>query len=156
MGSLIYLTLTRPDISFAVGVMSRYMQSPKKAHLELVRRILRYVKSTLGHGIMYKKGGDCRLVGYCDADYAGDHDTRRSTTGYVFHAWLRSNFLVQQKTTNSVFVNHRSRVSSSSDGSSRKHLAYATIEKLASANRVWYLSRLRTRLVIKPDPGCEI
>ena len=84
VGSLIYLTLTRPDISFAVGVMSRYMQSPKKTHLESVRRILRYVKSTLGHGIMYKKGGDCRLVGYCDADYAGDHDTRRSTTGYVF------------------------------------------------------------------------
>ena len=75
VGSLIYLTLTRPDISFAVGVMSRYMQSPKKTHLESVRRILRYVKSTLGYGIMYKKGGDCRLVGYCDADYTGDHDT---------------------------------------------------------------------------------
>ena len=59
------------------------MQNPKKSHLEAVRRILRYVKSTLGYGIMFKKGGDCRLVGYCDADYAGDHDTRRSTSGYV-------------------------------------------------------------------------
>nr|XP_043611638.1 secreted RxLR effector protein 161-like [Erigeron canadensis] len=84
VGSLIYLTLTRPDISFAVGVMSRYMQNPKKSHLEAVRRILIYVKSTLGYCIMFKKGGDCRLVGYCDADYAGDHDTRRSTAGYVF------------------------------------------------------------------------
>jgi Reverse transcriptase (RNA-dependent DNA polymerase) len=84
VGSLIYLTLTRPDISYAVGVMSRYMQNPKKPHLEAVRRILRYVKGTLGYGLMYKKGGDCKLVGYCDADYAGDHDTRRSTTGYVF------------------------------------------------------------------------
>ncbi|KAL0458661.1 UNVERIFIED_CONTAM: Retrovirus-related Pol polyprotein from transposon RE1 [Sesamum latifolium] len=44
VGSLIYLTLTRPDISFAVGVMSRYMQNPKKPHLQAVRRILRYVK----------------------------------------------------------------------------------------------------------------
>ncbi|KAG8488484.1 hypothetical protein CXB51_016201 [Gossypium anomalum] len=58
IGSLIYLTLTRPDISYAVGVMSRYMQSLKKSHLERVRRILRYVK--------------------------GDHDTRCSTTRYVF------------------------------------------------------------------------
>ena len=60
------------------------MQNPKKPHLEAARRVLRYVKSTLNFGILYKKGGDCKLVGYCDADYAGDHDTRRSTTGYIF------------------------------------------------------------------------
>ncbi|KAE8732274.1 hypothetical protein F3Y22_tig00002237pilonHSYRG01326 [Hibiscus syriacus] len=84
VGSLIYLTLTRPDISYAVGVMSRYMQNPKKPHLEAVRRILRYVKNTIDYGLLYKKGEDCKLVGYCDDDYAGDHDTRRSTTGYVF------------------------------------------------------------------------
>ncbi|XP_068644967.1 uncharacterized mitochondrial protein AtMg00810-like [Aristolochia californica] len=84
VGSLIYLTLTRPDISYAVGVMSRYMQDPKKPHLEAVRRILRYVKSTIDYGLVYKKGEDCKLVGYCDADYTGDHNTRRSTTGYVF------------------------------------------------------------------------
>ncbi|KAL5537363.1 hypothetical protein UlMin_046142 [Ulmus minor] len=84
VGSLIYLTLTRLDISYAVGVMSRYMKNPKKPHLEAVRRILRYVKSTIDYGLLYKKGEDYKLVGYCDADYAGDHDTRRSTTGYVF------------------------------------------------------------------------
>ncbi|XP_059276203.1 secreted RxLR effector protein 161-like [Lycium ferocissimum] len=84
VGSLIYLTLTRPNISYVVGVMSRYMQNPKKPHLEAVQRILRYIEGTFGYGIIYKKGGDCKLVGYCDADYAGDHDTRRSTTGYVF------------------------------------------------------------------------
>ncbi|XP_016574059.1 secreted RxLR effector protein 161-like [Capsicum annuum] len=60
------------------------MRNPKKSHLEGVRRIFRYVKSTLGYGILYKKGEDCKLCGYCDADYAGDHDTRHSTTGYVF------------------------------------------------------------------------
>ncbi|KAL0418757.1 UNVERIFIED_CONTAM: Secreted RxLR effector protein [Sesamum radiatum] len=64
--------------------MSRYLQNLKKSHLEAVRRILRYMKSTLGYGIMFKKGEDCRLIGYCDANYAGDHDTRCSTVGYVF------------------------------------------------------------------------
>ncbi|KAM1445469.1 hypothetical protein ACFX2I_041498 [Malus domestica] len=64
--------------------MSRYMQNPKKPHLEAVRRILRYVKSTIDYGLLYKKCEDCKLVGYCDADFIGDHDTRRSTTGYVF------------------------------------------------------------------------
>ncbi|XP_024042735.1 uncharacterized protein LOC112099555 [Citrus clementina] len=82
--SLIYLTLTRPDISYAVGVMSRYMQNPKKTHLEAVRQVLRYVNSTINYGLLYKKGEDCKLVAYCDADYSGDHDTRRSITGYVF------------------------------------------------------------------------
>lgn len=84
VGSLIYLTLTRPDITFAVGVVSRFMQSPKKPHLEAVRRILRYIRSTLNFDIIYRKGVTCKVIGFCDADYAGDHDTRRSTTGYVF------------------------------------------------------------------------
>ncbi|XP_074365348.1 secreted RxLR effector protein 161-like [Apium graveolens] len=84
IGSLIYLSLTRPDISYAVGVMSRYMQNPKKSHLEAVRRILRYVKGTIDYGLLYKKGKDYNILGYCDADYAGDYDTRRSTTGYMF------------------------------------------------------------------------
>ena len=84
VGSLIYLTLTRPDISYAVGMASRYMQNPRKPHLEAVQRILRYVKGTIDYGLLYKKAKACKLLGYCDADYAGDHDTRRSTTGYMF------------------------------------------------------------------------
>jgi hypothetical protein len=84
VGSLIYLTLTRPDIAYSVGVVSRYMSNPKKSHLDAVKRILRYVKGTINFGILYKKIKDRQLVGYCDADYAGDYDTRRSTTGYSF------------------------------------------------------------------------
>ncbi|XP_070669436.1 secreted RxLR effector protein 161-like [Malus domestica] len=84
VGSLIYLTLTQPNISYAVGVMSRYMQNPKKPYLEVVRRILRYVKSTIDYGLLYKKGEDGKLVGYCDPNFAGDHDTKRLTIGYVF------------------------------------------------------------------------
>lgn len=85
--SLIYITLTRPDISYAVGVVSRFMQEPRKPHLEVVRRILRYVKGTADYGLLYKKDKS-ELIGYCDADFAGDPTTRRSTTGYSFN--LRS------------------------------------------------------------------
>lgn len=61
------------------------MQNPRKPHLEAVRGILRYVKGTLDWGLFYEKGVECKVNGYCDADYAGDHDTRYSTTGYVFN-----------------------------------------------------------------------
>ncbi|WMV44899.1 hypothetical protein MTR67_038284 [Solanum verrucosum] len=68
-----------------VGVVSRFMQKPKKPHLEAIRKILRYVKRTIDYGLFYMKRASCKIIGYCDADYAGNHDTRRSTTGYVFN-----------------------------------------------------------------------
>ena len=80
VGSLIYLTLTRPDIFYLVGVVSRYMSNPNKPHLDAVKRILRYVKGTINFGILYKEIKDCQVMGYCDADYTGDCGTRRSTT----------------------------------------------------------------------------
>ena len=76
VGSLIYLTLTLPDISYVVGVVSRYMSNPKKSHLDAVKLILMYVKGTINCGILYKKTNDCQVMGYCDADYAGDCGTR--------------------------------------------------------------------------------
>ena len=84
VGSLIYLTLTWLEISYAVGVASQYMQNPRKPHLEAVRCILGYVKGMNDYGLLYKKGETCKLAGYYDADYAGDYDTRRLTTGYMF------------------------------------------------------------------------
>ena len=84
VGSLIYLTLTWLEISYAVGVASQYMQNPRKPHLEAVHCILRYVKGMNDYGLLYKKGETCKVAGYCDADYAGDHDTCRLTTGYMF------------------------------------------------------------------------
>ena len=85
VGSLIYLALTRPNIAYAIGVVSQFIQNPRKPHLEAVRRILRYVKGTSDFGILYEKGVSCKVVGFCDANYAGDISTRRSTTGYVFN-----------------------------------------------------------------------
>ncbi|KAK2990889.1 hypothetical protein RJ640_006078 [Escallonia rubra] len=84
IGSLIYLTLTRPDIVQAVGMVSRFMQAPKKPHLEAARRILKYLQGTIDFGIMYRRGG-YKINGFCDADYAGDKSTRRSTTCYCFN-----------------------------------------------------------------------
>jgi hypothetical protein len=89
-GSVIYLTLTRPDISYPVGVVSHYISDPKKPHLDAVRRILRYVKGTINFGILYKKTKDCQVMGYCDADYAGDCGTQRSTRGYFFSLGSRA------------------------------------------------------------------
>ena len=80
VGSLIYLTLTRPDISYPVGLVNRYMSNRKKPHHDAVKHSLRYVKGTIIFGILYKETKDCHVMGYCDADYAGDCCTRRSTT----------------------------------------------------------------------------
>jgi hypothetical protein len=74
---------TRPDIAQAVGAVARYMSAPTAQHWSAVKMILRYVKGTTTLGLVYGSG-EPGLAGYCDADYAGDVDTRKSTTGYVF------------------------------------------------------------------------
>ncbi|KAK2380916.1 putative mitochondrial protein [Trifolium repens] len=84
IGSLLYLTSSRPDISFAVGVCARYQAEPKMSHLTQVKRILKYVNGTSDYGIMYSHGEDSRLTGYCDADWAGSADDRKSTSGGCF------------------------------------------------------------------------
>ena len=82
IGSLMYLSVcTRPDISQAVGALARYMAAPTTAHWQAAKGVLRYIAGTANFGITFQ--GD-NLEAYCDADYAGDLDTRRSTTGYVF------------------------------------------------------------------------
>lgn len=84
VGALLYLSVcTRPDISYAVGALSKYMASPTSVHWQAAKGVLRYLAGTADYGLCYG-GPDNKIVGYCDADYAGDVDTRRSTTGYVF------------------------------------------------------------------------
>jgi hypothetical protein len=83
VGSLLYLSVcTRPDITQAVGALTRFMATPSMTHWQAAKGVLRYLAGTLNYGITYSSLGN--LTGYCDADYAGDIDTRRSTTGYVF------------------------------------------------------------------------
>jgi transposase InsO family protein len=82
VGKLIYLSHTRPDIAYAVNVVSQFMHSPKEEHMEAVMRILRYLKGALGRGLMFRKNGHLNVIGYTDADWAGCIDDRRSTAGY--------------------------------------------------------------------------
>lgn len=85
IGSLMYLAVgTRPDICYAVGKASRFLEHPSTIHVNAAKRILRYVKGTLNYGILYDSNGEKQFRGYSDADHAGDTDTRRSTTGYAF------------------------------------------------------------------------
>jgi hypothetical protein len=84
VGSLLYLsTCTRPDIAQAVGALSRFMSCPTVTHLAAARGVLRYLQHTAGMGITFADPST-GLVGFCDADYAGDLTTRRSTSGFVF------------------------------------------------------------------------
>jgi len=84
VGSLLYAAIaTRPDISQAVGVVSKFNSDPSSAHLTAVKRIFRYLKGTVMLGLRYEKSGNA-LIGYSDADWAGDLDNRRSTTGNTF------------------------------------------------------------------------
>ncbi|XP_074327735.1 secreted RxLR effector protein 161-like [Apium graveolens] len=85
VGSLRYLTFTRPDIMYAVGLVSRYMEKPKQDHFMVAKRILRYIKGTLDHGLFYTYSQDSKLVGYSDSDYGGDLDDGKRTSGYSFH-----------------------------------------------------------------------
>ncbi|XP_070662480.1 secreted RxLR effector protein 161-like [Malus domestica] len=82
VGTLQYLTFTRPDIAFSVHQVCQFMQQPMVAHYTAVKRILRYLKGTMTVGVTYTRG-DLHLKAFSDADWAGDPNDRRSTTGLV-------------------------------------------------------------------------
>ena len=85
VGSLMYLMVaTRPDLEATIQILSRYLEKPQKSHWEGIKRVLRYLKKTTALGITFHATGELKLLGYCDADWGGCLDTRRSTTGYVF------------------------------------------------------------------------
>jgi hypothetical protein len=81
IGSLLYLTASRPDIMFSVCMCARFQANPKECHLTAVKRILRYLKLTPNVGLWYPKGAQFELIGYSDSDYAGCKIDRKSTSG---------------------------------------------------------------------------
>jgi hypothetical protein len=84
VGSLMYLAVcTRPDIAYAVSLVSQVLNSPTVYHWKIVKRIFKYLKGTLDIGLKYKGDDHCRITAYSDADFAGETSTRRSTTGVV-------------------------------------------------------------------------
>ncbi|KAL5549333.1 hypothetical protein UlMin_004564 [Ulmus minor] len=83
LGSLQYLSLTRPDVSFVVNRLSQYMHKPSTAHWAAVKRVLRYLKGTMDHGLLLRSHSSLALHAFADADYAGNKDNYSSTSAYV-------------------------------------------------------------------------
>ncbi|XP_028118057.1 uncharacterized protein LOC114315643 [Camellia sinensis] len=81
VGALQYLTLTRPDLSFTVNYLCQFLQNPLNSHFSAVKRLLRYLKGTLSHGLHFTSG-PLVLNAFSDSDWAGSALDRRSTTGY--------------------------------------------------------------------------
>jgi hypothetical protein len=85
VGSLCYLAHTRPDLTFSVGYVSRFIQRPTTEHQQAVKRIIRYITGTLDHGLHYPRcPGEAHLVRYSDSNHTDDIDTSKSTSGILF------------------------------------------------------------------------
>ena len=83
VGSLIYLTITWPDLSYLIGLLSQFMKTPRDIHLDYAKRVLRYVSGTMHYNIFYKSATLIRLTGYADGHWAGYKANGRSTSGFV-------------------------------------------------------------------------
>ncbi|GJU73170.1 hypothetical protein Tco_1264575 [Tanacetum coccineum] len=81
IGTLMYLTASRPDLTFAICMCARYQAKPTEKHLHAVKRIFKYLRGTVNRGLWYPKDSSIALTAYADADHAGCQDTRQSTSG---------------------------------------------------------------------------
>ena len=84
IGSLMYLTNTRPDICFVVNTLIQYLTDPRSVHLTATKHILRYLKGTIDYGLKYDANQKINLEGYVDLDWAGNSINRKSTSGCCF------------------------------------------------------------------------
>ncbi|KAK1647556.1 hypothetical protein QYE76_065361 [Lolium multiflorum] len=130
VGGLQYLTITRPDVSYAVNRVCQYLHAPRDTHWTAVKRILRYVRSTLTHGLHLRPAPTAVLAAFSDADWAGNPDDRRSTGGYA--VFLGSNLIAWS-------ARKQATVSRSSTEAEYKAVADATAEI------IWNLENLRDR-----------
>ena len=93
IGSLLYLTASRPDIMFSVCICARFQSNPKDSHLKTVKRIFRYLKDTSNYGLFYLRSSTLDLISYSDVDFAGCKTDRKSTSG-TCHFLGHSNIMV--------------------------------------------------------------
>lgn len=85
VGSLQYLSLTRPDVAFAVNRLSQYMHKPTNVHYAALKRLLRYLNGTSHHGLVIHRNSPLQLHAFCDADWDGDRDSYVYTSGYIVY-----------------------------------------------------------------------
>ncbi|KAL4582707.1 hypothetical protein LXL04_007266 [Taraxacum kok-saghyz] len=143
VGSLQYLSFTRPDISFAVNKLSQFMNSPTQTHWQALKRLLRYLKGTLYHGLFLNRKSPLELHAFSDSDWGGVTTAGRSTTAYILY--LGSNIISWKST-------RQKSVSRSSTEAEYKALANAAAE-------LSWVQNLLTELVIEvkqlPNMYCD-
>ena len=97
IGCLLYLTASRSDIAFSVGVCSRFQSNPKVSHLNTVKKIIKYVSGTCDYGFFYSKKSNLSLTGFSNSNWANNADDRKSTTSGCFYVeanlvtWMSKN-----------------------------------------------------------------
>jgi len=143
VGALQYITLTRPDLAFAVNKVCQYLHSPTTTHWSAVKRVIRYLKFSMNTWLLIRKKSPLIVSGFSDADWAGCRDDRRSTGGFVI--FLGSNVI-------SWNARKQPTVSRSSTEAEYKSMANATAEM------IWVeqlLGELGIKLKVKPRLWCD-
>jgi hypothetical protein len=123
IGSLRYLLHTRPELTFSVSYLSRFMEKPHVEHMAVVKHLLHYVAGTLDLGLFYpREGGSLRILGYSDSDMSGDADDSKNTSGMIF--FLGGNTVTWnfKETASGGIVIMRGRVHSRNGGCMSGHL----------------------------------
>ena len=120
VGALQYLTLTRPDISFAVNKVCQFLHAPTTVHMTAAKRIVRYVKSTLNVGLNFSKSSSTLISAFSDSDWAGCPDDRRSTGG--FEVFVGPNLISWSARKQATVSRSRGRIQSIGKCNSRDHM----------------------------------
>lgn len=105
MGKLIYLTVTRPDLTFSVHILTQFMHNPTNIHMQAAKRVLRYLRNNTGRGILLASSSTAQLTAYCDSDWASCPFSRKSTSGFCI---LLGNSPVSWKTKKQSVVSRSS------------------------------------------------
>ena len=151
VGRLMYLAHTRPDLAYALSIVSQFMHNPGEQHMSAIMRILRYLKSTPGKGVLFSKGVDhLKVEAYTDADWAGSIDDRRSTSG--FFAFVGGNLVTWKSMKQNV-------VARSSAESEYRGMALRICEVLCLSHLLrdlGYLARYLIGLYCDNKAACDI